>query len=727
MSGSEAEADTATAAGGTADLRAGVRFLRRRAGWIAAGTALGLGAAAAVLALLPVRYTASATLMLDPRAPQVVPADAVLPGLSGDQATIDGEVEVLRSRMLAEAVAARVDVPPAGPGARARAAAVLDRLLGFGPLPSAPAATGADAAEVVQAGLDVRREGLTRVIRVAFTHSDPVAAADIANTVAGTYVAAQEEAKTAATQAANAVLAERVAALRADVEAAERAITRFRTENGLSGTAGEAITEQQISELNARLVLARAETAEQAAKYRQVARLLDTGGAADTVADVLASPVIAQLRQQEAAIAREEAELATRYGDRHPRLLKVRAERADLAERIRDEAGRIVANLRNELAVAQSREASLARSLEALSVREGENDAAAVGLRELERKAEAARQMYGAVLARFLETREAAGTERADARILSPAAVPTRPTGPPVPLVLALGGLFGLLAGTGAGAAADRLVAGFRTAVEAERVLGMPCLGGIPELRARDRRVGGKALSPADYLVARPLSGYAEAVRGLRTAVAFSARGGAGGVKVIAVTSSLPEEGKTTLSVSLARSAALAGLGTLLIDADLRHPRVAAALGAEPQAGLGDYLSGRTALLDALFTDTATGLRVLPVAGGMETTPDVLGTEAMTRLMAACRQTFDLVIIDTPPILPVVDARLVAAHADAMVFAVRALATPRATVRQALARLGPEAPVAGLALTRVDVRAQALHGETDTGYGYPPYTRYYDG
>ena len=722
MSGSE---PAGTSPSGAADLHAAVRFLRRRAGPIAGGAMLGLAAAGAVLAMLPVRYTGVATLMLDPRAAQVVPADAVIPALSGDQATIDGEVEVLRSRALAAEVAAATAFQAPAQAERGRIAAMLDRLLGQETAPPPPADPAIRAADALMAGLDVRREGLTRVIMVAFTHSDPVVAAGVANAVAETYVARQVAVKAAATRAANEVLGERLEALRADVEAAEREIARFRAENGLSGAAGDTITEQQISELNARLVLARAETAERAAKYRQVARLLETGGAADTVADVLASPVIGQLRQQEAAVAREEAELATRYGERHPRLLKVRAERAGLAQRIRDEAGRIVANLRNELTVAQSREASLARSLEALSAREGQNDAAAIGLRERERAAGAARQMYEAVLARFLETREAAGTERADARILSPAAVPARPARLPVPLVLGFGGLLGLLAGIGAGAGADRLVAGFRTAAEVEAALGLPCLGGVPRIGARERRVAGRALPPADYLVARPLSGYAEAVRALRTALSFAGRGE--GVKVVAVTSSLPEEGKTTLSVSLARSAALAGLDTLLIDADLRHPRVAATLGVMPVAGLGDYLSGETALLDALFTDAATGLRVLPVAGGMATPPDVLGTEAMTRLMAACRQTFDLVVIDTPPILPVVDARLVSAHADAVLFAIHAMKTPRATVRHALTRLGAEAPLAGVALTRVDVRAQALYGETDTGYGYPPYTRYYRG
>lgn len=223
-------------------------------------------------------------------------------------------------------------------------------------------------------------------------------------------------------------------------------------------------------------------------------------------------------------------------------------------------------------------------------------------------------------------------------------------------------------------------------------------------------------------LLEDPRSAFAESFRSLRASIAMNTTQ----ARIIALTSALPDEGKTTTSICLARSMALSGDRVLLIDGDLRRQGVSRFLrGDAGRPGLLDVLGGSAPLDAALVVDPATGLNILPLAEGSDKAPELLTGDEMDRMLATAREMFDAIIIDTAPVLPIADARLMLRKADASVFVVRWRKTPEAALRSAL-RLLPDDRVqlAGVALTRVDMRKQARFGYGDDAF-YHSYKRYY--
>ncbi len=259
------------------------------------------------------------------------------------------------------------------------------------------------------------------------------------------------------------------------------------------------------------------------------------------------------------------------------------------------------------------------------------------------------------------------------------------------------------------------------TAEDIEQRLGRAYLGSIPLVSS----IAGAGSSPIDSIVNHQRSAFAEAFRSLSTALQFSGRGGE--PKIVMITSSLPQEGKTTTSIGLARSAALHGKKTLLIDTDLRRRGVNRLVKkANAAGGILEVLGGETPLADALIVDEATGLDVLPVGKASHDSDYLLTGEAMDRLLATVRETYDLVVLDSPPILPIADGRSLATKADAVVFAIRWRKTAEQAVRTAF-RLLPREKVhlSGVILTQVDMRKQSRFGYGDAGYYYNQYKEYY--
>ena len=231
-------------------------------------------------------------------------------------------------------------------------------------------------------------------------------------------------------------------------------------------------------------------------------------------------------------------------------------------------------------------------------------------------------------------------------------------------------------------------------------------------------------MPPTDYLLSRPLSGFAEAFRGLRTSILYARLGQA--VKVVAVTSALPGEGKTTTSVCLAISAAQAGSRGVVVDCDIRRRNVSRLLGVSADKGLLDVLEGSATLKEAVLLDEASGAWVLPLAKREFTPHEVFNTPAMDNLLKQLRQQFDLVILDTAPLLAIAETRVLASQADAAVFLMRWRKTPAKAAEAALQALrSSDAAIAGVVLTQVDVNEQARYGYGDPGYYYSSYKNYY--
>jgi capsular exopolysaccharide synthesis family protein len=314
--------------------------------------------------------------------------------------------------------------------------------------------------------------------------------------------------------------------------------------------------------------------------------------------------------------------------------------------------------------------------------------------------------------------------EDSDARVVSRAKIPNIASFPKLTLNLALGVLFGLAAGIGAVMLAEALDSGIATSEDIERFLGVASLGSIPLLSSTVNKGGGASDSPADMVVERPLSAFSEAFRNLRTSIVYSRVDKT--VRVIAVTSSLPGEGKTTTAFCLGRAMAMSGSRTVVVDCDVRRRNINRLLGQEPAVGLMEVLAGKATLDQALVLDSASGAWFLPLARSSFTPKDLFGGQAMSNLLAELKARFEFVLLDTAPVLPVADTRALAPKADVVVFLTQWRRTPRRAVQAAFELLrSVGADIAGVALTQVDVREQAKYGYGDAGYYYRSYRKYY--
>lgn len=716
------------------DLNIAIATFRRRFRLFAAVAVVVFAAVVLFTLQQTPKYTATAQVMLDVRKEQVTDMSAVLSGLPADSSVVDTEVEVLKSRSLAARVVKELKLEqdpyfnPYLPDAKGATAWLSSLKKAAGPM------TTTDPVELqrqrerivdnVLEGLKVRRAGLTYLISIDYTHVDPKRAAELANAFANLYLTEQLEAKFDATQKANEWLDTRVAELRDQVAQADAAVQQYKIANNLLSAEGATLTEQEISGLNQQLAASRASQAETDARLSIARQQLARGSTGEDVGESLNSPVVQQLRQQRAMKSAQVADLAGRYGDRHPDLLKARRELTDIDGQIQAEIRRIISNLEAQAQVARQRTGSVAASVSASKGTLAGNNRASIGLAELERKAQSVKTLYETLLARFKQTTTQDGIEQADARVVSPAKIPTGPSYPKPSLNLALGLVLALGAGAAAIVLAEILMAGLFTEDEVERRLGLPYLGAVPSLGTTvDDAKTLKGLTPPDYLLAKPLSSFAESLRKLRASILFSKVGEP--VKVIAVTSSLPGEGKTTTTFSLARTLATSGAKVIVVDCDLRQSAISQFLKEPAPVGLLEVLNGVSTLDQALINDES-GCQILPLAKSSYTPRDVLGSSAMHRLLQELRNRYEIVLLDTAPLLAIADTRILAPHADAVVMLVRWKKTPVKAVQSALALLqGTRAFIAGVALTQMDLKAQSRYGYGDSYYYYANYRKYY--
>jgi succinoglycan biosynthesis transport protein ExoP len=718
---------------GAVDLRRWAALFRRHLRLFIAIAALVFVAAAIFTLSATPLYTATSSVMLDVRKNQVVNNDAVLSGLPAETSVVDTEVEVLRSRHLAERVVEQQKLEqdpefngalrkPSGLGA---VIAGVKNLLGESETeaqtPQEKISRHEAVVDTVLSRLKVQRVGLTYVINIDFTSQSPAKAARIANSFADRYMTEQLDAKFEATQKANSWLNERLGQLKVQVQQAEDEVANFKIANNLMSASGATLTEQEISNYNQQVAGARAGEAEAVARLQTAQRQLAAGSNGEDVGEALGSNVIQQLRAQRASVSANVAQLQEKYGARHPEMLKAQRQLADLDAQIQGETKRIISNLQAQAQIAHQRTAAISASQGAARGALAVNNRASVRLRELERNADSVRTLYESFLGRFKQTSTESGLEQSDARIVNVAKTPNRQSSPKVLLNLALGAAVALAFGLAGVIVSEMLDQGLTTAEDVERRLDMPHLGSIPHLSSVTEETN---VSPVDFVIDKPLSSFAEAFRALRTSILYAKLGET--VRIVAVTSALPDEGKTTTAVALGRSAAQAGDRVCIVDCDLRRRNVNRVLGAEPERGLLDVLSGQCRLDDVLLLDEASGAAVLPLAKSAFTPKDVFGSPAMDRLLDVLRERFDLVVLDTAPTLAVSDTRVIASKSDAVLFLTRWRKTPQKAVEAALKTLaGADAYVAGIALTQVDMNEQARYGYGDPGYYYAEYKKYY--
>lgn len=690
-------------------------FWRRKALLLAVAAIVFGGALAIAFGLTPL-YTANARMLINLQAAQAI-TDAAPAGLkaAGLRALLLGEVEVLQSDRLLDRAVERLGLLKDDEFNEA-----LPRRGGFdGWLDDGSGAALNQAAlaraahdkrltvKTLRERLTIRPPAISNVISIAATSRDPEKAARIANGYAAIYIEDQLDRQVQLAMQARAFVNQRLRDMEAKVAAAQRAITDFIASHDFDETGAAALIDRQSGDISRQLTLAKAELAEKEVRYRQVLELAKDKDALATAGEVRRSPVIQRLRDQEGQLVRRRAELENRFGEKHPTMVNLNAQLADLHKRIAVEQQRIVEELKNEVQVATARVASLGQELGRIDSERAGLNRERLQLRRLEREADASRRLYEAFVSRAKLAEHSLPVDQSQIEFIARAKPPLEASFPRRGLVLGLGAILALSAGVFVVLLVERLDSGFHTVRQLERFLDIPSLGVVP--RRSGRAAGGGRL--ADLVVDEQGASYVEAIRSLRTSLMVSRLDRP--PKVVLIASARAGEGKTSLAVSLARLSALSAVegNVILIDGDLRKPAVAAALGIPAERGLIHLFAGEATLEEVIQTDPRTGLQVLPATQGTPNPPELLNSHHMRSLLDRLSKSYDLIVIDSPPLESVSDARVLARLADATVFAVEWEGTPRNVALDALRQLlSAGAHVAGAVLQKVNLRRTASYG-----------------
>jgi polysaccharide biosynthesis transport protein len=677
--------------------------------------------ASLVFQLIP-RYTSETKLLVGTQKSQVVDVKAVLSGDMTTESAIKSEAEVMLSRGLVRKVIIKLNLlnlAEFNPSLERKKESIFSALnpknwlsdnikdaLGLMEKPNLLSNEEkqerllSTATDIYLSKLKVAPIKLSQIITVTFESLDPKLAAKIANTHADSYIIGQLEAKFEATEKANSWLNAQLTDLRVKVANSEKAVEIYRAEHGLARGSNKdvGLASEQLSEINSQLIIAKAQKAEASARLAQVTKLLDSGAEIETASEVLSSSLIQNLRGQEAELIRKHSEMATELGAKHPQLISINEEINKLREKINAEIVKIAAGLRNELNIASAREASLESSLAKIRDTSSEHGKEEVQLRALEREANANKLLFETFLNRFKETTSTHGMEQADARVISAAEVSIQPTFPRKKFMLAVIVLLALGMGSALVLLLEVLNSGFRTPEAIEAYLGFSAIGVIPKSR--------KKLAPYDYLLEKPNSNLGEAICSLRMSLMLSDPDKC--VNSLIVTSAALGEGKSILALSLARSAAIAGQKVIVIDADFRRPSLEKELGISTKAkGLTDLImSHDNNLSEFIYKDEKSSLMVMPKGNADYISPvDIFASQRMRSVLATLRAEFDLIIFDTPPVLAVTDARVLAPLVDKVVFVVAWDKTPRKVVKAGLEQILKITPnLAGIVLQQVDLQ-----------------------
>jgi capsular exopolysaccharide synthesis family protein len=682
-------------------------MLRWRAPLIGVFALAAVAAAGAALFALPPKYKATTIVLVDPRQPRVTRNEAVISGIGADAAAVESQVELIESSALARRVIARLklDQDPEFVTPSALESVIREVLALLGSQSADAEQETSRLVSKFQKGLSVHRRGLTYVLEISYLAATPGKAARLSDAIAEAYLEDQRVAKSEITARASTWLVDRIEEMRGRVRASDEAVAAYKSANNIVDvTQGNRLVSRQVEDITQQLALQRSRTADARARLERIQQGANRISDPAALSESLQSPVIANLRTQYTEAARVEAEYSALYGAKYPGLVAVRAQLADIRKQIEAEIARILVAVRNEYQVAAAHEASLEATLARLKEQSGQYNEANVKLQELEREAQANRALFEQFLNRAKETTEQQSLQIADARIISPALIPLKPDRPPTVVLLLIAALGGAILGLGTVLVLERMRRGFRTGDEIESLLSLPTLGILAGSEAVAKGRHAAAGRTARFASRRldDLVAVSEAnLRAIRARLRQEQPRNAG--ECLIVLSALPGEGKTTFARNYAIACAQAGLRTLLIDGD-RYTRSATRAFGLSGPGLCEVVNGEVPLFSAMRKESSSGLHVLGAGSESNTPaePQESDDKRIAPVLQECRQHFDLIVIDSPAVLPVAGLVPLAKHADRALLVVEWERTDRQAVAEALDLLGNDVgKIAGAVLNKV--------------------------
>ena len=548
--------------------------------------------------------------------------------------------------------------------------------------------------------------------------SDPHRAADIANTVADSYVQSIYDADVEASLNSQAWLLDRVNELREELRIAQQNLQAFREQEDILGSSQDGNASSEIELLSSALLQSREQRMSLENQYNQI-RQIQLRGSRDyaNVPVVASDPLVQSITREVFELEREKNELGKRYGPRHNRMIAIESQLASARQALQTQSRAVVETIRNNYSIAQENEQSLARSLE-----EARQGLQSLGrkesrLRELESEVESKAEIYNVVLNRFNQVSASANVQNNNIRVTDYAIPPRTPNNSQQQYLIYAAFVASLLAGIGLAMLAEALDSSINTPADVENKLGLDTIGTLPEIdtpKGDDQQPMHVAYH---HYQQQHHSIFSESVRTIRTSLILAALDDP--IKRMLVTSSVPGEGKTSVAMNLA-----AAFGeserVLLVDADLRRPSLDKALGLRhhEQPGLTDAIAGTVTLEDCLIKDSQNGFDVL-TSGTFSRRPlDIFSSQRFGQLLSILDQRYDRIIMDTAPVAPVSDALLLTPQVDALLFVVKAGRTAIPQARrsiQKLQRIG--APLNGVILNKIDENSPYYEYEY-YGHGY---------
>jgi polysaccharide biosynthesis transport protein len=686
----------------------------RRHFWIVALTVfVGVGGAMLVVRQMPKQFAAQASILIEPQHTQVSDLQAISPDSADVSGLVRTQIDVMQSpTIMAKVVRALdlTDVPEFSPhdGLIQRVQNAVLRWMHREPPVWTPNEEQrvAIAAAILGGKISFGNEVRSSVLNVLATTEDPLLSARIANELANQFLDFKRNEKFQAMQRAHDWFQEQLGKLADQMNAADLAVHKYRQEHGLqdqpldgsNGGPMQTVNRQQLDALTAQLATVSRDRALKEAQLSQAQSVARGQASPESLPAVLSSPVIGTLMSQLSTASARSAELGSTQGASNPELLAARAQERQVRARLQQAMGSVVSSLGTEVQAARGQETLLRQQIEQLRQAVGGESSAEIGLRAPETIARATRSIYERFLTRATELANVAGIQEPDAALVSRAQPPLGPSAPRMTRLLSVAGILSLVLGIALACMIERLRTGFTLPEQLERTLALPLIALVPKVSRSILRGHGSG---------RPSLAFAASFDKLRGRLRAM---GESRPRVVMVTSALPQEGKSMMAAGLARNAALAGWRVMLIECDLNCTSLARHFGVRPEPGLCEILSGRMLGQDSdVVHEPLPGLHL--VTGGRlnADSQEMLASSQMKAMLATARDHYDLVILDTPPVLPVADALVLAREADATVFVVRWERTQRDAARDALHLLrNSGARVLGAVMTRVNPRTAAI-------------------
>jgi polysaccharide biosynthesis transport protein len=730
-------------------------FLRRRYKIILICLLLSLPFAALYLFLAPATYTATATIMIEPRKS---PLSQTLGGdPPTDAAWIESQIGILKSQNVVAYVIKqlRLGEDPqfirSGDGPLEELLAGLDKLLvrlGWqAPEPKSETERSAETIAAFMQQLDVRRLGPTYLMKVDFRSRNREQAVKIANAMIDAYVFDQLSAKYQANRRTGDWLQERLQTLREQAAAAERAVIEFKTKNNIVTAGNTLMDEKQLADLHGQLAAARTRTADlqpRLGRIEAVRRAYQQDQSAseadETVSEAMSNEVIQKLRGRYLDLVNREADWSVRYGKDHQSVVNLRRQIRDMRRSIRDELGRIEETFKSEFEIAIKRQNELEKEVTSIVSKATDTNQAAVALFSLTAAAQSYRKLYDNFLQQHTVSIQQQTFPITEARQTSAASV--LKTSPKPVLVWTVTILAGGMLAVGLGVLREIRDRGFRTRDQVRSVLETECLALVPLLpdsrekrafsgqgsrlavrQAREAELAPRSISFTPKMmravIDSPSSPYAEAIRSIKLTVDHNSR--AEWSKVMGLTSCLPSEGKSTVAAAMAGLMAQSGARVILLDCDLRHPSLSRVLAPNASAGFLDVVAGNLDLADAVWTDPTTNMAFLPAGTerGVPNAAEILTSNAAKSLFDALQIKYDYVIVDLAPLIASVDVRATSGLIDSYILVIEWGATKIDAVQYALRHArAVQANIVGAVLNKVDIAAMGRYDSYSTDYYY---------